>query len=234
MSKKTLNKNNLKALGAERLADLLLEVSTGSADIKRRLRLELSHNVGATELARDVRKRLVSLRKSTSFVGWRKRKSLIKDLNTQVDMITEKIAPEEPTEETSTVQTETEEPEEQTVIYDGQEITLEQFREIERMAAKMAKEAEAPLEVQEALDAVETVVEDVSIAKTEETGGAEEATKTIEFKEESSAQSEERSPEPAPDRHTDIGRAGSACGTARRTTARCPPNLDRVPGSPHR
>jgi hypothetical protein len=98
MSKKTLNKDNLTALGAERLADLLLEVSTGSADIKRRLRLELSHSVGATELARDVRKRLVSLRKSTSFVGWRKRKYLIKDLNTQVDMITDKIAPEEPTE----------------------------------------------------------------------------------------------------------------------------------------
>ena len=98
MSKKTLNKDNLTALGAKRLADLLLEVSTGSADIKRRLRLELSHNVGATELARDVRRRLVSLRKSTSFVGWRKRKSLIKDLNTQLDMITEKIAPEEPTE----------------------------------------------------------------------------------------------------------------------------------------
>ncbi|WP_298971750.1 DUF6880 family protein [uncultured Roseobacter sp.] len=98
MSKKTLNKDNLTALGAERLADLLLEVSTGSADIKRRLRLELSHNVGPTELARDVRKRLVSIRKSTSFVGWRKRKSLIKDLNTQVDMITEKIAPEAPTE----------------------------------------------------------------------------------------------------------------------------------------
>ncbi len=98
MSKKTLNKDNLTALGAERLADLLLEVSTGSAEIKRRLRLELSHNVGPIELARDVRKRLVSLRKSTSFVGWRKRKSLIKDLNTQLDMITEKIAPEEPTE----------------------------------------------------------------------------------------------------------------------------------------
>jgi hypothetical protein len=98
MSKKTLNKDNLTALGAERLADLLLEVSTGSAEIKRRLRLELSHNVGPTELARDVRKRLGSLRKSTSFAGWRKRKSLIKDLNTQLDMITEKIAPEEPTE----------------------------------------------------------------------------------------------------------------------------------------
>ena len=55
MSKKTLNKDNLTALGAERLADLLIEVSTGSADIKRRLRLELSHNVGAILGARSMR-----------------------------------------------------------------------------------------------------------------------------------------------------------------------------------
>ncbi|MBB5720790.1 hypothetical protein FHS72_000394 [Loktanella ponticola] len=97
MSKKTLNKANLAALGAEQLADLLMEVSTGSADIKRRLRLELSHHLGASELARDVRKRLASLRKSTSFIGWRKRKALVKDLTTQANMITDKIAPEDPT-----------------------------------------------------------------------------------------------------------------------------------------
>lgn len=97
MSKKTLNKSNLEALGAERLAALLIEVSTGSAIIKRRLRLELVHNLGAAELAHEVRKRLVSLRKSTSFVGWRKRKALIADLNIQVAMITDKIAPEDPT-----------------------------------------------------------------------------------------------------------------------------------------
>ncbi|EEB82737.1 DUF6880 family protein [Roseobacter sp. GAI101] len=98
MSKKTLNQANLAALGAHRLAALLIEVSTGSADIKRRLRLELSHNLGPEELARDVRKRLVSIRRSTSFVGWRKRKALIKDLTTQAEMITEKIAPEAPAE----------------------------------------------------------------------------------------------------------------------------------------
>lgn len=97
MSKKTLNKTNLEALGAAQLAELLMEVSAGSADIKRRLRLELSHSLGASELARDVRKRLLSLRKSTGFVGWRRRKGLIKDLDTQVVMITEKIAPEDPT-----------------------------------------------------------------------------------------------------------------------------------------
>jgi hypothetical protein len=98
MSKKTLNQANLAALGADRLADLLIEVSAGSADIKRRLRLELSHNLGPEELARDVRKRLVSIRRSTSFVGWRKRKTLVKDLTTQAKMITDKIAPEAPAE----------------------------------------------------------------------------------------------------------------------------------------
>jgi len=96
MSKKTLNASNLAALGADRLADLLIEVSTGSADIKRRLRLELSHNLGAAELAHDVRKRLVSLRKSKSYVSWRKRKSLVTDLNTQIAMIVDKIAPDDP------------------------------------------------------------------------------------------------------------------------------------------
>ena len=58
MSKKTLNSENLTALGAERLAELLIEVSTGSAEIKRRLRLEISHSLGSAELAREVRKRL--------------------------------------------------------------------------------------------------------------------------------------------------------------------------------
>ena len=93
MSKKTLNKANLADLGVDRLADLLIEVSQGSADIKRRLRLELSYNLGTTELAHEVRKRLASLRKSKSFVSWRKRKALVRDLNTQVEMIVNKIAP---------------------------------------------------------------------------------------------------------------------------------------------
>ncbi len=96
MSKKTLNKANLAALGPDRLADLLLEVSTGSADIKRRLRLELSHNLGASELAHEVRKRLAALRKSKTYVSWRRRKSLVTDLNTQMAMIVDKIAPDNP------------------------------------------------------------------------------------------------------------------------------------------
>jgi hypothetical protein len=41
-SEKTLNAKNLAALGAKRLADLLLEVTAGDAAAKRRLRLELA------------------------------------------------------------------------------------------------------------------------------------------------------------------------------------------------
>ena len=95
MSKKTLNAANLTALGADRLAELLMEVSTGSADIKRRLRMELSHSLGASELAHDVRKRLAAIRKSQARVSWRKRKSLVTDLNTQAAMIVDKIAPDD-------------------------------------------------------------------------------------------------------------------------------------------
>mgnify|MGYP003130361419 CR=1 FL=1 len=39
-SKTTPNAKNLEALGAKRLAELLIEISTGSAMAKRRLRLE--------------------------------------------------------------------------------------------------------------------------------------------------------------------------------------------------
>ncbi len=95
MSKKTLNAANLSTLGADRLAALLIEVSRGSAEIKRRLRLELADSLGPHELASDVRKRLVSLRRSTSRVSWRKRPAFVRDLATQADMITARIAPED-------------------------------------------------------------------------------------------------------------------------------------------
>jgi hypothetical protein len=37
-----LNAKDLEALGAERLAELLVELSTGNAGVKRRIRLELA------------------------------------------------------------------------------------------------------------------------------------------------------------------------------------------------
>ena len=96
-AKQTLNVKNLESLGAQRLAELLIEISTGDAAAKRRLRLELAGASSSEDLAKEVRKRIVSIARSTSFVNWQKRKALVSDLETQHDAITNKIGKENPT-----------------------------------------------------------------------------------------------------------------------------------------
>jgi hypothetical protein len=71
MSKKTLNKANLEKLGADELAALV----QGSAALQRRARMELSAAQGPADVAADLRKRFVSLRRSTSYIDWRKQLS---------------------------------------------------------------------------------------------------------------------------------------------------------------
>lgn len=97
-SKTTLNAKNLETLGAARLADLLIEISTGSAVAKRRLRLELAGAQSPKEAGREVAKRLTSIARARSFVNWQNRKPLVTDLQTQIRAIKEQIAPTDPTE----------------------------------------------------------------------------------------------------------------------------------------
>lgn len=95
-SRKTLNARNLEALGASRLAELLLEISAGDAAAKRHLRLALASSVGAPEVAGEVRKRLTTIARSRSFVDWPKKDALVKDLETQLGAIVEHVASVEP------------------------------------------------------------------------------------------------------------------------------------------
>ena len=95
-SKQTLNAKNLEALGAEKLSEMLMDLSKGNAAAKRRLRLELAGASSVEELAKEVRKRLVTISRSTSFVDWRNRKILIADLETQYVAIVKKIGKEDP------------------------------------------------------------------------------------------------------------------------------------------
>ena len=67
-SKKTLNAKNLEALGTRRLAELLIEVSSGNAAVKRRIRLELAGAQSPGEVAREVRKRLTTIARSRRLV----------------------------------------------------------------------------------------------------------------------------------------------------------------------
>jgi hypothetical protein len=83
-SGKTLNAKNLAALGADRLATLVLDLAAGDAAAKRQLRLELASQAGGDEVATEIRKRLVSIGKSRSFVSWRKVHDLQQDLETQL------------------------------------------------------------------------------------------------------------------------------------------------------
>ena len=64
--KKAVNLANLEALGAKRLAEILLELGAEDAGIKRRLRLELSAEAGAEAIAADIGKRLAALRQAPS------------------------------------------------------------------------------------------------------------------------------------------------------------------------
>jgi uncharacterized protein DUF6880 len=81
--KTTLNPKNLQALGAKRLAELLVEISSGDPVAGRRLRLELAGAQSAGELGREVRKRINTLARSRSFVDWQGIRALAEDLDTQ-------------------------------------------------------------------------------------------------------------------------------------------------------
>ena len=91
-SKTTLNTKSLEALGAERLAELLIEISAGDAAAKRRLWMELAGAQSPGDLAKEVRKRLTTIARSRSFVDWQTVRALANDLETQRRAIVETVA----------------------------------------------------------------------------------------------------------------------------------------------
>jgi hypothetical protein len=97
-SKKTLDAQKLAALGAERLAELLIELGTGDATVARRIRLELAGAQSPEKVANEVRKRLAAIARARSFVDWQHRKPLVNDLEAQRQAIVTKVAPADPAE----------------------------------------------------------------------------------------------------------------------------------------
>ncbi len=95
-SSTTLNVKNLAALGAERLAALLIETSKGNTAAKTRLRLALAEAQGSEDVSREVAKRLTSIAGGRARITWRRRKKLVEDLETQRRAIIEQIAPSDP------------------------------------------------------------------------------------------------------------------------------------------
>ncbi len=96
VSKTTLNAKNLEALGAAHLAELLMDISEGNANAKRRLRLELAGVESPSKLTNEIRKRLSAIAASTVNVGWRTLKGFRGDLNTQRRLIIEQVLTSSP------------------------------------------------------------------------------------------------------------------------------------------
>lgn len=97
-AKTTLTAKNLEALGVERLAHLLIDISTGDATIKRRLRLELAGLSSPREVATAIRKRLIAIGRSRSFVDWQTQRTLVDDLEIQHRVILDPLANADPAE----------------------------------------------------------------------------------------------------------------------------------------
>lgn len=85
-SRTALSETNLVDLGPERLAAILLELSSDS-HVKRVLRLELFAEAGGEGLALEISKRLATIGKSSSRIHWRKRAAFAKDLDLHRRMI---------------------------------------------------------------------------------------------------------------------------------------------------
>jgi hypothetical protein len=97
-SKKTLNESNLEALGAKRLAELLVEISAGNSAAKRLLRLELAGAENPSAVAKEIRKRLTTIARSRSFIDWQNRRSLVDELEAQRRAIAYRVAKSDPAE----------------------------------------------------------------------------------------------------------------------------------------
>ncbi len=97
-AKTALNAKNLAGLGAERLAEVLMELGASDASIQRRLRMELAAASGSANVAREVTKRLNAIAKARSFVEWPKIKELRADLELQQRTIAEQVAKIDATE----------------------------------------------------------------------------------------------------------------------------------------
>ena len=95
-SKNTVTTDNLAALGAERLAAILVELAADHATIKRRLRLELAGEAGGDAIAAQIGKRLAALRSARSFIDWEKRRDFVRDLDLQRTMIADRLAQTRP------------------------------------------------------------------------------------------------------------------------------------------
>ena len=91
-----LNARSLEALGAARLAELLLQHTEGNAAARRALRLALAETRGPQEMAQEVRKRLATLDRSERWLDRRAFAPVLAELDSQRQAIATAIGSQAP------------------------------------------------------------------------------------------------------------------------------------------
>lgn len=94
-SRKKVTAQNLAGLGADRLAQILVEVAETRTDLKRRLRMELAAGLGTTHLVPEIDKRLGALETSRGAVTWRQKPAFLRDLDAVRGLIAERLGARE-------------------------------------------------------------------------------------------------------------------------------------------
>lgn len=91
-TKSTLKAKNLEALGARRLAELLIRIGARDASVEDLLRLELAEAKSPAKAAREVREQMADMRRSRLFVEWDESPAFANDLDTLRRAIVEHVA----------------------------------------------------------------------------------------------------------------------------------------------
>ena len=93
---KTLTVEAVAALGAERLAALLLEAAEHNPALMRSVRFAVASRIDAAAAAAEIDQQISSFRRSTEFVDYRKRMAFARDLCALVDAIAGPLADLDP------------------------------------------------------------------------------------------------------------------------------------------
>ena len=92
----SLNSRTLEALGAARLAELLLEHTQGNAAARRALRLAVAEARGPDEMGQQVRQRLATIARAKRWLDRKELAPLLADLEAQRQAIGGPIAEQAP------------------------------------------------------------------------------------------------------------------------------------------
>ncbi|UOA27137.1 DUF6880 family protein [Pseudosulfitobacter sp. DSM 107133] len=94
--KPALSTDKLKDLGADKLAQLVLEESERNAGFRRQVKAALAAKSGPESIAKLIDRRLSGLERAKSFIEWDKARAFADDLRSLTDTITSELGPAAP------------------------------------------------------------------------------------------------------------------------------------------